>query len=92
MMRRLEYERIRKGVARTKLSAKAKLSRGRVGQIEMGRVTPPRDSKELQRLARALGLHVKAAPELIEVVSEAEEAEALALERAQKETAYGLSA
>ncbi len=54
-MMRLILERRERGWTRTELGRRARLHPGRVGQIELRRATPPNDSVELKRLARALG-------------------------------------
>jgi transcriptional regulator with XRE-family HTH domain len=53
-MRRLEQLRKNQHLTMTKLSFKARVHPGRIGQIESGRATPPRDGIELIRLAAAL--------------------------------------
>jgi ribosome-binding protein aMBF1 (putative translation factor) len=51
----LTQARERIGWTRFKLGAKAEIHPARVGDIERGRATPPRDGVELKRLAAALG-------------------------------------
>lgn len=55
-MIRLQKEREARGLSRNALAALARLPHGRAGQIESGRATPPRDSKELVKLAGVLGV------------------------------------
>ena len=65
-MLRLQREREAKGMSRNALASLARLSHGRVGQLELGRARPPRTSRELRRLALALGLSLRDAPALLD--------------------------
>jgi len=69
-MLRLRRERETRNLSRNALAREARLSYGRVGQIESGRARPPRHSSELKRLALALGLPLAAAPSLLDEVND----------------------
>ena len=69
VMIRLQKEREAKGLSRNALASLARLSYGRVGQIELGRARPPRNSCELVRLAVLLGVPVAEAGSLLDEVS-----------------------
>jgi len=43
-------------LSKNALASLARLPHGRVGQLENGRARPPRDAKELVRLAGVLGI------------------------------------
>jgi len=68
-MRRLQAERERRNLTKKQLGETALLPLGRVGAIENGRATPPRDGVELRRLALALGLPLEEAGALLDEVT-----------------------
>jgi transcriptional regulator with XRE-family HTH domain len=55
-MIRLQREREARGLSKNALASLARLPHGRCGQLENGRARPPRDAKELVRLAGVLGI------------------------------------
>jgi len=66
---RLQVAREALGLSRRALSRDAKLSPGRVGQLEAGVVRLRPFSVELKRLAMALGLPLEQAPTLLDEVN-----------------------
>jgi hypothetical protein len=77
-MIRLQKEREARGLTRNALARAAHLGYGRVGQIELGRMRPPLDSVELQRLARALALPLPAAGTLLDEMDQSHMEEGIA--------------
>lgn len=65
-MIRLQDERERRRLSRCELARLAGVDNGRLGQMEAGRMRPPRHGVELLRLAVALGLPVAAAGSLLD--------------------------
>jgi transcriptional regulator with XRE-family HTH domain len=53
-MKRLTILREDRGMTRMRLAALASIGAPRIGQMELGRLSPPPRSVELKRLARAL--------------------------------------
>ncbi|MBI2379094.1 MAG: helix-turn-helix transcriptional regulator [Deltaproteobacteria bacterium] len=67
---RITRERERQGLSRAALGRRAGLDGARIGQIELGRFRPPSGSVTLSKIAEALGLPVRLAGSLLEIVDE----------------------
>ena len=64
------------GLTRTELGRLALMHPARVGQIENGRVVPPRNSVELHRLSQALNFYPSDPADLLKPVEKPAPAEA----------------